>query len=227
MSSKNAIIYAAWFPNLERSTFYINDLKKNMPNEDVYFGINQSNTQYHTTLNLIGYDNVALTPPERTVNSDASAFQTALELYKNSNVEHEILYFIHTKAASYKDDNAWWSSYDSYYLGFFRQMQKIKEAFASDSNIGGVSYVGRKEPMNGSGYSTALDKYYKFDEKNKVEDIMSLITMYAIKGNIVKEFVQNADPSFFTDKLERYFFETSFPLIVDRMGSKRKHLEMW
>jgi hypothetical protein len=68
---------------------------------------------------------------------------------------------------------------------------------------------------------------YKFDPKNEVENIMSLITMYSIKGSIVKEFVQNADPTFFTDKLDRYFFETSFPLIIDRMGYKRKHLVMW
>lgn len=226
MPTKNAIVFAGWFPNLERSPFYINDMKKNFKNIDVYFGVNPSNTNYHKTLNLVGYDNVAITPPERVVDSDASAFQTALQLLKDSGNVYETIYFIHTKGISYRDDAAWMSSYDSYYLGFFRQLAEIEKVLSSNQLIGGVSYVGRVEPMNGSGYSTALDKYYNFGE-NPVANIMSLLTFYAIRGSIVNNFIQNVNSSFFTDKLDRYFFETSFPLIVDKMGYERYHLVMW
>jgi predicted subunit of tRNA(5-methylaminomethyl-2-thiouridylate) methyltransferase len=226
MATKSAIVFAGWFPNLERSPFYINDMKKNFKNIDVYFGVNPSNTNYHKTLNLIGYDNVAITSPERVVDSDASAFQSALELLKNSGNQYETIYFIHTKGISYKDDAAWMSSYESYYLGFFRQLAEIEKVLEKNESVGGVSYVGRVEPMNGSGYSTVLDKYFDFGN-NAVANIMSLLTFYAIRGKIVNEFIQNAKPEFFTDKLDRYFFETSFPLIVDKMGYERHHLVMW
>lgn len=226
MTTRNAIVFAGWFPNLERSPFYINDMKKNFKNIDVYFGVNPANTNYHKTLNLIGYDNVGMTPEERVVDSDASAFQTALELLKKSGNVYETIYFIHTKGISYKDDAAWMSSYESYYLGFFRQLNEIENILSNREAVGGVSYVGRVEPMNGSGYSTVLDKYYDFGN-NAVSNVMSLLTFYAIRGKIVNEFIQNAKPEFFTDKLDRYFFETSFPLIVDKMGYERHHLVMW
>lgn len=227
MTTKNAIVFASWFPNLERSPFYINDMQKNFKDIDVYFGVNPSNTNYHKTLKLIGYDNVAVTPNERVVPSDASAFQTALELLKNSGNEYETIYFLHTKGISYQNDAAWMSSYESYYLGFFRQLQEIEKVLKSNELVGGVSYVGRKEPMNGSGYSAALDKYYDFETNMPVANIMSLITFYAIRGKVVHKFLKDVKPEFFTDKLDKYFFETSFPLIVDKLGFERHHLVMW
>jgi hypothetical protein len=222
----NAVVFAGWFPNLERSNYYINDMKKHFKDEDVYFGVNPSSTNFHKTLGLIGYDNVSITPDNRVVNSDASAFQTALELLKKSNKTYETIYFLHTKGMSY-NNQAWFSSYDSYYLGFFRHLQQINTILKNEENVGGVSYVGRNEPMHGSGYSLALDKYYDFGENNQTSNIMSLITFYAIRGKIIKEFIDNCNTSFFTDTLDRYFFETSFPLIVDKMGYERRHLVMW
>lgn len=227
MTTKNAIVFACWFPNLQRSPYYINDMQKNFKDIDIYFGVNPSGTNYHKTLNLIGYDNVAVTPPERVAPSDASAFQTALELLKKSGNEYETIYFIHTKGMSYTDDSAWMTSYDSYYLGFFRQLKEIEKVLSSNELVGGVSYVGRKEPMDKSGYSTALDKYYDFEANMPVANIMSLITFYAIRGNIVKKFLDGVKPDFFTDTLDKYFFETSFPLIVDKLGYERHHLVMW
>lgn len=226
MKNKDAVIFAGWFPDLERSSLYIDDMKKVFPHEDIYFGINPAGTNFHKTLPLIGYDQVAEVSDERVVTSDASAFQAALKLFKDANTAYDTVHFIHTKGMSYKDHNAWMSSYESYFRGYFRQLAAVRNNFATEPTIGGVSYVGRKEPMNGSGYSTALDKYAEFPT-TEVENIMSLLTFYSMRGTLLQTFVNNVNDSFFTDKLDRYFFETSFPLIVDRMGWKRKHLVMW
>jgi hypothetical protein len=226
MTKKDAVVYAGWFPDLERPNYYINALQQNYKTEDVFFGINPSQTNFHKTLPMIGYDKIDVTPAERVVNSDASAFQTALKILKTSNETYDKIHFLHTKGISYQNTQAWHSSFDSYYLGYMRKKEEVISILDSNNTVGGVSYVGRDEPMNGSGYSTVLDKYYNF-KINEVENIMSLITFYTIRGNIVKEFLNGCKEEFFTDKLDRYFFETSFPLIVDRFGHKRQHLVKW
>lgn len=226
MKSKDAVVFACWFSVPERCNQYIDAMRNNFPNEDVYFGINPSSSNYHKTLPLLGYENIELVNENQVVNSDASAYQAALKNLRNSGKEYDNIYFIHTKAMSYPQEQIWFSSYDSYYLGFFRQLQTIRNILDTETNVGGVSYVGRNEPMNDSGYSKALDKYMKFPTDN-VENIMSLLTFYTIRGNIVNKFLKNTSEDFFTDTLDRYFFETSFPLIVDKMGYKRHHLVMW
>jgi len=223
---KDAVVFAAYMPRIDRAFIYIDALKYYYSNCDVYIGLNSSVPEFETLLRNNGFNNITKVDPNIEVNSDASAFQAALKTLKNTNVQYDKIHFLHTKGVSYQSDGQWKSSYESYFLGYCKRMLEVQNGFNIEQIIGGVSYVGRKEPMNNSGYSTSLDKYCNFKTTN-VENIMSLITFYSINHHIVKEFLHNCNDSFFTDKLDRYFFETSFPLIVDRFGYKRHHLVMW
>jgi hypothetical protein len=226
MTKKDAVIFAAYMPRIERAHIYIDALKYYYPECDIYIGLNTSVPEFETLLINNGLMNITKVDPNIEVNSDASSFQAALKTLKNTNKNYEKIHFLHTKGVSYPSDAQWKSSYESYFLGYCKRKFEVENGFNSNSEIGGVSYVGRKEPMNNSGYSIALEKYYKFP-RPIVENMMSLITFYSIKGSIVKNFINNCDDTFFTDKLDRYFFETSFPLIVDRSGYTRHHLVIW
>jgi len=220
-----AVIMAAFMPQIRRSLAYSDAIKKHYSDCDVYIGINSSPPGFEKILHTQGLTNTVRVNPAIEVNSDASAYQAALKLFKEQNRKYETVYFIHTKGASYADDKQWNESYIGYFLDFCKRRESIDKILES-ARVGGVSYVGKEEPMNGSDYSTIMSEYYD-PRFTAVKDIMSLITMYAIKGPIVRQFLDTVRDDFFTDKLDRYFFETSFPLIVDKYGLQREHLVMW
>ncbi len=221
-----AVVFAAYLPNVYRSQVYVDHLKKHYSDCDIYIGLNSSFPGAEAYLKFNGFNNIIHVPRRLEVNSDASAFQAALLLLKSKNIEYETVYFTHTKGISYADPNNWMISCRDYFIGFCTRRNLIDEALTNE-NIGGVSYVGRKEPMNNGGYSKEIDDYCPSLKQTEVDDIMSLITMYGIKGKLVKYFIDNCTVDFFNTKLDRYFFETSFALIVDKSGFKRHHLAMW
>ncbi len=223
---KNVVIFAAWMPRIDRAQIYVDKLKEHYGDCDVYIGINPGSVpEFEALLRANGFSNIVNVDPEIAVNSDASAFQAALFLLKESGKTYKTVYFLHTKGVSYATDKEWMDSCESYFVGFCIRRNLVDAEIIKDG-IGGVSYVGRNEPMNGSGYSTVLDKYY-WPKEYGCENIMSLTTFYAVRYSIVKEFLDECIERFFIDQLDRYFFEASWPLLVDRAGFKRHHLVMW
>lgn len=224
--AKNAVVFAAWMPMIYRSTIYLDALHYYFPDCDFYIGLNPSVPEFEQILISRGFINIAKVDPALEVASDASSYQAALKLLKEKNIEYDTVHFLHTKGVSYKNDLQWMSSCESYFLGYCKRINLVTDALNKDATIGGVSYVGRKEPMNNSGYSLELDKYITAKQTD-VENIMSLITFYSIRGSIVKNFLDNCKTQFFHDKMDRYFYETTFPLVVDKYGFKRHYLTMW
>ncbi len=222
---KRALVFASFMPNVRRTLKYTDTIKRYFPDFDVYVGINSCTPLFKQLLHGEGFTNTIEVDKAIEVNSDASAYQAGLKLLKSQGKTYDAVYFTHTKGASYPDDQQWIVSCDSYFTGFCERRNVINEMLSAPG-VGGVSYVGRAEPMNGSGYSTDVARYYqpRFED---VKDIMSLTTSYAIKGEVLHQFLDTVDPKFFTDKLDRYFFETSFPLIVDKFGLERKHIHIW
>jgi hypothetical protein len=223
---KNAVVVAMFLPNSYRAEVYVNAIRKHFSDCDVYIGLNSSFIGVEQYLNQNGFFNIVYVDKKLEVTSDASAYQAALKLLKSKNQEYKNIYFIHTKGISYPEPERWLTSCRDYFLGFCKQRDRI-DALLEETEVGGAAPIGRAEPMNNGGYSKDMDKYCPNMKQTDVEDIMSLITFYGIKGNIVKHFLDNCIPEFFTTKLDRYFFETSFYLIVDKMGYKRKHLGIW
>lgn len=223
---KNAVIFAMYLPNPARAQIYIDALKTYFGDCDVYIGLNSSFIGVEKYLNQHGFFNIVYVNKNLEVASDASAYQAALKLLKSKNIEYKNVYFIHTKGISYPEPERWMISCRDYFLGFCRQRNKIDENLELE-NCGMSAPIGRAETMNNGGYSKEMDKYCPGMKQTDVEDIMSLITFYGIKGSVVKHFLDNCIPQFFETKLDRYFFETSFYLIVDKMGYKRLHLGIW
>jgi len=222
---KRALVFATYMPNVRRGLKYIDTLKKYFGDFDIYIGQNSCNPVFEQMLHINGLTNTIRVDKSIEVNSDASAYQAGLKLLKSQGKRYDQVFFTHTKGSSYVEDSQWIVSCDSYFTGFCERRNLMTEKLAQP-NIGGVSYVGRAEPMNGGGYAADIARYYE-PRFEPVKDIMSLITMYAIKGEIVHQFLDTAKDNFFTDKLDRYFFETSFPLIVDKYGYERDHVFMW
>jgi hypothetical protein len=222
---KRALIFAAYMPNVRRTLKYTDTIKRYFHDCDVYIGINSCTPVFKQLLHGEGFTNTIEVDRSIEVNSDASAYQAALKLLKSQGKQYDTFYFTHTKGASYPDDQQWIVSCDSYFTGFCERRSIMNDKLR-EPNVGGVSYVGRAEPMNGGGYAADIAKYYN-PQFSEVADIMSLTTSYVIKGEIVHQFLNTVKPEFFTDRLDRYFFETSFPLIVDKYGLKRDHVHMW
>jgi hypothetical protein len=95
-----------------------------------------------------------------------------------------------------------------------------------DDKIGGIGLVGRSE-KDMPGYSQELMKHIDIPTFGKVEDIMSLITFYGMRGSIVDFFIKNCKKEFWDTRLDRYWFEATFPTIVDLCGYNRAHLAVW
>jgi len=162
------------------------------------------------------------------LNSDASAFQAALLLYKKSNKDYNNIYFIHTKGMSYPSDQQWRISRESYFDSFVNKRRQCGEILKSDC-VGGVGLVSNFcWTLHDSNYINYVTRFIKNPYRN-IQDVMWLTTHYVIKNECVKYFVDNCDPSFFTTNLgDRYFFESSFPLIVElTTNKKRESLIYW
>lgn len=221
-----ALVFAAYIPDIKRCFTYTDKIKETFGDCDVYIGINSSYPVLEQVIREQGFTNIVSVDKALEVTSDASAYQAALKLLKDSGKVYDTVYFTHSKGTSYADDTQWKVSCDSYFVGFCKRRHLVDEMMNQD-NIGGTCYVGRKEPMNGSGYEVEIAQH--FTPRNRgCEDIMSLITMYGISGEVLHDFLSSVKDTFFTTKLEnRYFFETSFPLIVDLYGKKRAYIHMW
>lgn len=223
---KDAVIFAGWMPSIHRGKIYVDALKHFYGDCDVFTGLNSSLPYFEYDLYKAGMYNVTRTPLHLEVNSDASAFQSALRTFKNTKNTYDKVHFLHTKGVSYQTDEQWMGSCRDYFIGYCNRRNLVKEAFQSDPTVGCVSYVGKVEPMNNSGYSTSIGKYFTTEQQN-VEDIMSLVTFYSFDFKVLKQFLDTCHPTFFTDKFDRYFFEACFPLVCDKLGYKRKFLQMW
>jgi len=222
--NKNAVIFAAWVPDINRIFPYLVGIAEHFNDCDIYVGLNPSQNDAFDTLVKVGIKNIIRVSDLLVVNSDASAYQAALLLFKTANQKYETVHFLHTKGISHH--NQLWQSYvNDYFLSYCRKKVEIDTILATDQTIGGVSFVGRTDVMDG-GYSDDIGKYLDI-EQHPVENTMSLLTFYSIRGTIVDKFLEHCKSEFYTQKLDRYFFETSFPLIVDKLGYKRHFLIRW
>jgi hypothetical protein len=110
----------------------------------------------------------------------------------------------------------------------FIEKRKGFDSILEKEDIGGWAHIARKFTMKDSGYLKSIANYIDTPNIEGIQDTMWLITHYAIKGKIVKWFLDKANDDFFNKKIEdRYFFEASFPLIVDLYGKTRFNEVFW
>jgi hypothetical protein len=183
---------------------------------DIYIGINGNTCpEYIEYLERLKSElniKYAITPEELEVKSDASAFQTALKLMKDSGFKYNLIWFGHTKGMV----NGTHSWRHIFIKEFFSDRVHITKLL-NNSDAGTYSLYLSKH--KGCEYFTnVLENYFKFDRKNFFS-YLYLFTFYVIKGEYVYNFLHKCDESFYTTKIEDiYLFERDFPQIAWRQG---------
>ncbi len=211
---RSAIVFASYINNddtLRLGHRFLEVFQSKFFDCDIFIGINPCQKQKewvnaieNSPLNI----KFALTPPDLVMDSDASAYQTALRLLKESHCEYELVWFGHTKGCT----SGRYDITDSYINNLFLKRDVINEIFRNpEFGIYGLECVLHPEKIE---YRISEYRTYKFNP------LMILYSFYVIRGNIVDDFIHNCREAFFTQKLkgDRYFFERDFYQIVFMQG---------
>lgn len=226
---KDCVIFGTWAPYRHRIAPYINIIKEKWSDCDFFVGINPgSDPEWEKQLNAIGITNIIHVKPELQICSDASAYQAALTLYKKSNKNYRNVFFMQTKGMSYQTDHQWRVSRESYFDGFARDRHLYEKLLIPD-DVGGCGMTSFFDfNWRNNDYVKKLTKFIDTPYKN-VFELKWLITHYVMKNEVVKYFVDNCKPEFFSTNLEdRCYFEWAFPQIVELCsGKKRQSVVFW
>ena len=236
---KKCIIFASHIPTPDKLFIGVESLNKfveSFSDYDIYVGINNSCqawydclAQYSKKLNLFQ----ETTPEHLLIDSDASAFQSALRLLKKSGNKYEIYWFGHTQGATSGSHeirneitNIFWNKKK------IIEQKIIKDGFSIYSPFMGTcsdrnGNVDEKQ-MNSS-LSLFIDGY----ENN---GLSSYFTFWIHRGEIINRFIENSKEIFFNYKLinfkinnegntiDKYFFERDFPMIYQKIIKTPKPL---
>lgn len=221
---KIAIIFASFIPTHQQLPIgeeFFHVIKQFFPNADIFTGINPSICTTEWVRIVQKYTNFFdITPPNLIITSDASAYQTALRIYKKIQNNYDYVYFIHTKGIT---TGTTLRKLYTYWL--FENYQKIETLFNNYPSLG--AYTFSLTPLgsqnNPSGLSNLLTKYFNFPCSTL--EWFPMCSNFIIRGNIVNNFIHNT-PNFLNTLLtseqavngERYFFERDFIHITDKQG---------
>lgn len=156
--------------------------------------------------------------PEMMIDSDASAFISALELYKESDMNFEKCYFCHTKGITSGNDKLRQQMYKLLFEGTL-----INECLSGD-NVGSYApYLTTTDVQVDIEKMSSMSRFISSDIlKYPVLEYYYINTFFIMKNHVLKTFISNVDDSFFTTNIseysDRYFFERDFSHIGDMMG---------
>lgn len=221
---KNCVLYGAWLNNNLLNDIYLSTIIPRLSDCDFYVGFNHSTSESFKKDCLAKAPVVshATCPKHLEAMSDASAYQTALKVYKeNKKEQYKNIFFVHNKGASHPHPNY----INDYLVKFLRNRQEAETILEQKEYGGYCLYGGICNDM--STYWNNLIKDTSKFSYDKPMDVMWWCTIYVIKAEIVDKYLENIDTNFFETKLDKYFFEASFPLICDKFGYLRYTKEYW
>jgi hypothetical protein len=229
-----SIIFASHIPNPSRlyvGKEFLDKFLELFSGYDIYIGINNSCKEWYNLLDEyssrlnISY---ATTSPALLVDSDASAFQTAISLLKATNKRYDLYWFGHTKGAT--------SGCDDFRQHVFNIFWNRKEVVEKRMELGYSIYspfIGMTTP----GYlNTTLPIIV--DGKDN-DDLSGFYTFWVHSGEVINKFLERCKPIFFEKKItllertiedrygrfcDRYFFERDFPMIYQKLADNPKLL---
>jgi hypothetical protein len=193
---------------------------------DIYIGINYGSlinvehiiNSYKLNTIVQRVDNVNL-----YTGSDASAYQAALELLKNSNCLYDIYWFAHTKGAV-NDRNY---ERTMYFNELFSKRIDIETLFKNYEYLGSYSLRGVSRSAGGLNWST----FNADHDINICSNVVSkelpythinwsyIETMYVLNKQSVETFLKLTTYKFYNTFIsEPCYFEVVFPWIVSRCG---------
>ena len=193
---------------------------------DFYIGINYNSlNEIETVIDSYGLNaNIKrLTNYDLYCGSDASAYQQALKLLKDSNKTYDLYWFAHTKGAVNN------RSYERnmYLTQLFGNRTHIESMFKNNDQLG--SYA-----LRGVSRSAGQLQWATFNKDHEVDICLNSITnklpfthvnwsyietMYVINKHSVETFLSLTTNLFYDTKIEEpCYFETVFPWIATRCG---------
>ena len=214
---RTAIIFAAYAANEHGLNVFLrimSHIEQEFRDAHVFVGINPCRMQsrliqhlQNSQLNL-QYD---ITPEKLIIDSDASAFQTALRLLLKTQDHFDLIWFVHTKSSTNFSHEP---TLDWLLFNLLRNRYLVEDTFLHSSiGVCGVDIVIHPDPIED------LISQYKSYPFSQLQ-LMFLFTFYVIRGSIVHRFIETCCNSFFNERInsDRYFFERDFYQIAFMSG---------
>lgn len=157
---------------------------------------------------------------EICIDSDASGFITALELYKDSEKDYEKCYFVHTKGITSGNDSLRKLMFNSL---FSTQYYDLIQKNLEPENVGSYSlYLTTIDVPGDIKKLSCLLQFNKDFTHNVPIEYYYINTFFVIKNHILKRFIENVDDKWFETNIgeysDRWLFERDFCHIVDMYG---------
>lgn len=227
---KNLVIFASNIPNKNKLNIgesILDLVSKHIPNNNIYIGVNDSDQSW---LDIVSRYNHNITPKELLVRSDASAYQSALRGYVNSNdnIEYDNVFFLHTQGTKSGRHSVREFHLDNLVKNYNEAIEKLyhdEKYGIYGATFSPVTRFNQNIVNDNKGIWYTLDKYYNFPYCPF--PYFYIGTMFIIKFKILKEFLNNCNKSFFSEKLttvhtpkntDLWFFERDFPQVIFRQG---------
>ena len=193
---------------------YLPFIKDNFNDCDIYCGFNFTDILIQNTIiNQLNIYESGQQKDDLIVRSDASGYQKALELLKNSNKRYDRYYFIHNKTVT--------MHYPYQYI-YFKDFCEERLAYDNFLNAhpeyGGFCKYYRNDRLDVKGSSGIIS--FDFNQE-KIKPILWLDTLYIINGSIINRFLDEVQEDFFTTPMNLWMFGQFFPTIIDKYDSMR------
>lgn len=200
---------------------FITAFENEFINADFYIGVNPVNAD--TIVQIIEKSalnfQISMVAPELYTQSDASAYQAALKMLRDSRKKYDNYWFVHTKSGfnSHSDHLRDW------YINNLLHKRTEIENFIAEEGVGSYGLLGAE-------YDTT--KYYPKQDvelplwENIINDDLPFThahffyihTLYVVAHKPMEKFLQLVTDTWFESLLTRYYFEGVFPFIVSRAG---------
>ena len=202
---------------------FLDAFKEYFAESDIFVGINPSSLPNiediinSADLNVVYMERVSQSLYSE---SDASAYQTALNGLRQSKNMYDKYWFVHTKSGVNKH-----STYlaDWYIHNFLANKQSVENMIDSNTGIGSYGMLGIEYDPNVQYKETdcEIDIF-----RNTLTDkfpcthanFFYIHSIYVIDAKPLNIFLNSVSDIWFTSKLDRYYFEGVFPFIVSRAG---------
>lgn len=221
-----AVIMASHIPST--NTLWIGEdvlkkVKQFLPEAEIFVGINPSSCTEEWVNVVKKYTgNYNITPNHLIINSDASAYQTALNVYKNKGEKYyDLVWFLHTQGTkSGRHDVR-----ESHLKTLLEGENDIINIFKNDEKLG--AYGNTITPLPNCWVDSDWDFYlgrFGLEFINRPIRAFLVGTMFTVRGNVLNNFIFNCKESFFNEILHNphtngigdpWFFERDFIHIVD------------
>jgi hypothetical protein len=226
---KGCIIFASHIPSKDKISVgkeFLDKFLESFKNYDLYIGVNNSCPEWIDVLNDYSNKlkiNYEITPKELLIDSDVSAFQTALRILKNSSKKYDIYWFGHTKGVTSNSHDFRKEVFNI----FWDKKESIEKNMVDNKISIYTPYIG----ITAENYLNTTLPLIIYGKPN-INNLASYYTFWVNDGQVINYFIDNCNPKFFTEKitsferlikdkygdtLDRYFFERDFPMIYQKI----------